>query len=93
MINIQHLAALEKLHREIHSLYTAIYYITFERRKTARSTILSGDKEIPVDEKQFRRQKLKVLEKKTITFVRLLSKIEREVADMELEVFDSPWLN
>ena len=93
MVNVKQLATLEKLHREIHSLYTAIYYITFERRKKARSTILSGNTEIPVDERQFRRQKLKTLEEKTITFIRLLSSIEKEVTMMELEVFDSPWLN
>jgi hypothetical protein len=93
MVNVPQLPALEKLHKDVHVLYTEIYYITFDRRQKARSTIISGNLEIPVDEKQFRQQKLQLLEKKAVTLVRLLNAIENEVSNMETKVFDSPWLN
>ena len=93
LVNIPQLQKLEKLHKEIHSAYTALYYITFDRRSKARATLISGDLEVPVDETPFRLNKLKDLEKKTITMIRALSKIEDEVNAMQDQDFDNGWLN
>ncbi len=91
--NVYELQDLESLHTDIHNIYTAIYYITFDRRKKARTTVISGYGEIPVNEKKFRQKKLKQLEKKSVQFVRSLDKIEKKVNSMTLEDFKSPWLS
>ena len=93
LVNIPQLKALEELHQEIHSTYTALYYITFDRRKKPRSTLISGGVEVPVDETPFRDKKLKELEKKTVTMIRTLSAIETKVNAMKDQDFDNGWLN
>lgn len=92
LINIPELSELQELHHEIHSAYTALYFTTFDRRTKARATIISGDVEIPIDELPFRRKKLKVLETKTIKFLKALLVIEKKVEDLEEEVFENGWL-
>jgi hypothetical protein len=92
LVNIPQLDQLEALHKEIHNLYTALYFTTFDRRKKPRSTVISNGVEIPVHEKQFRDKKLKLLEKKTVTLVRSLESIEKKVASMSEQDFSSPWL-
>ena len=92
LVNIPQLKALEELHNDIHSTYTALYYITFDRRTKARSTLISGDLELPVDETPFRQKKLKELEKKTITMIRALTSIEERVDAMKDQDFDNGWL-
>ena len=91
LVNIPQLIKLETLHREIHQSYTALYYMTFDRRKKARSTVITADAEIPVNEKRFRRRKLKQLEKKTIRMIIALDKIEKKVAAMNEQDFQSGW--
>ncbi len=93
LVNIPQLSQLEALHKDIHKLYTALYYTTFDRRKTPRATVISGGVEIPIQEKRFREKKLKLLEKKTVTLVRLLESIEKKVASMSEQDFSSPWLS
>lgn len=91
LVNIPQLIKLETLHKEIHQSYTALYYMTFDRRKKARSTIITANDEIPVDEKRFRQQKLKQLEKKTVKMVLALGAIEKKVAAMHDKDFESGW--
>ena len=92
LVNIPQLKALEELHKDIHSTYTALYYITFDRRTKARSTLITGGVELPVDETPFRQKKLKELEKKTITMIRALTSIEEKVDAMNEQDFDNGWL-
>ena len=92
LVNVPELVQLQELHHEIHSAYTALYYTTFDRRKKARSTIISGGVETPIDELPFRRKKQKILERKTIKFLKALLIIENKVSAMEEEVFDNGWL-
>lgn len=92
LINIPQLKTLEELHNDIHSIYTALYYITFDRRTKARSTLISGDIELPVDETPFRQKKLKELEKKTITMIGALATIEQKVDAMQDQDFENGWL-
>ena len=91
LINIPVLVELELLHQDIHHIYTALYYITFDRRKKARSTILSGGVEVPVEEKAFRDKKLKQLEKKVVTMIRLIDKVEDKINSMASNDFNSVW--
>jgi hypothetical protein len=91
LVNIPKLQELEKLHKEIHKTYIALYYMTFDRRKKPRSTIISAGVEVPVEEKAFRQRKLKQLEKKTITLVRELSEVEKKVGAMTTQDFESGW--
>ena len=92
LVNIPQLKALEELHNDIHNTYTALYYITFDRRKKARATLITGDIELPVDETPFRQKKLNELEKKTVTMIRALSSIEKKVNAMKDQDFDNGWL-
>jgi hypothetical protein len=91
LVNIPQLIELEALHKEIHQSYTALYYMTFDRRKKARSTIITANREIPVDEKCFRQKKLKQLEKKTVKMILALGAIEKKVAAMQDKDFESGW--
>ncbi len=91
LVNIPLLKELEELHQEIHQNYTALYYMTFDRRKKARSTLLIGDVEVPVEEKAFRKSKLKKLEKKTVTMVRFLGNVEKKIIAMKDDDFQSGW--
>ena len=93
LVNIPQMNELETLHKEIHTLYTALYYTTFDRRTKPRATVISAGVEIPVQEKMFRDKKLKQLEKKTVTLVRSLDYIEKKVASMSEQDFSSPWLS
>ncbi len=93
LVNIPQLNELQALHKDIHNLYTALYYTTFDRRIKPRATVISAGVEIPVQEKKFRDKKLKLLEKKTITLVRSLESIEKKVASMPEQDFSSPWLS
>ncbi len=93
LVNIPQLNELETLHKDIHNLYTALYYTTFDRRIKPRATVISAGIEIPVQEKKFRNKKLKQLEKKTVTLVRSLESIEKKVASMSEQDFSSPWLS
>lgn len=92
LVNIPQLVELQELHYEIHSAYTALYYTTFDRRTTARATIISGDVETPIDEMPFRRKKQKNLEAKTIKLLKYLLSIEKQVEAMEEDVFENGWL-
>ena len=92
LVNIPMLQDLQKLHHEIHSAYTSLYFTTFDRRTKARATIISGDVEIPIDEMPFRRKKLKVLESKTMKFLKALLVIEEKVKALQEEVFENGWL-
>jgi len=92
LVNIPQLKNIQKLHHEIHTAYTSLYFTTFDRRTKARATIISGDVEIPIDETPFRRKKLKVLEVKTIKMLKLLIAIERQVETMKEHDFESGWL-
>lgn len=92
LVNIPQLKTVQALHHEIHSAYTALYYITFDRRTKARGTIISGDVEIPIDEMPFRRKKLKVLETKTIKLLKTLLVIEQRVEAMQEQDFENGWL-
>lgn len=91
LVNIPQLQDLERLHQEIHKTYTALYYITFDRRKKPRATIIRGDVEVPIVETAFREKKLKQLEKKTVTMIRSLNAIEKKVAAMQEKDFESGW--
>ena len=91
LVNIPLLKDIEALHQEVHKTYTVLYYITFDRRKKSRSTLISGGVEVPVDEKAFRQKKLKQLEKKTITLVRALGDVEAKVQSMQDKDFESGW--
>ena len=93
LVNIPQLNELQALHKDIHNLYTALYYTTFDRRIKPRATVISAGVEIPVQEKKFRDKKLKLLEKKTVTLVRSLESIEKKVASMPEQDFSSPWLS
>ena len=53
LVNIPQLNNLEALHKDVHNLYTALYYTTFDRRTKPRATVISGGVEIPVVEKSF----------------------------------------
>ena len=92
LVNIPQLVTIQELHHEIHSAYTALYFITFDRRAKARATIISGDVEIPIDEMPFRRKKLKVLETKTIKLLKSLLVIEKKVEEMREQDFENGWL-
>jgi len=91
LVNIPQLKDLVELHEEIHKTYTALYYITFDRRKKARTTIISGGVEVPVEEKGFRQTKLKQLENKTVRMVLALKSIEKKVDAMTDKDFESGW--
>jgi len=91
LVNIPQLKEIEALHEEIHKDYTVLYYITFDRRKQARATLISGGVEVPVDEKAFRQKKLKQLEKKTVKLIRALTDIEKKVNAMTESDFQSGW--
>jgi len=93
LVNIPQLSQLNDLHKEVHNLYTTLYYTTFDRRKAPRATIISQGVEIPLQEKKFRNKKLKLLEKKTVTLVRSLESIEKKVTNMSEQDFSSPWLS
>jgi len=92
LVNIPQLNELEVLHKDIHNLYTAIYYTTYDRRRKSRSTLISGGVEVPINEKKFRNKKMNQLKKKTIKLVKSLDSIERKVASMSDQDFNSPWL-
>ena len=92
LVNIPQLKNIQELHHEIHNAYTSLYFTTFDRRNKARSTIISGDVEIPIDELPFRRKKLKMLETKTIKLLKSLLVIEKQVEAMQEEVFENGWL-
>lgn len=92
LVNIPQLKTIQAIHKEIHSAYTSLYFTTFDRRTKARATIISGDVEIPIDETPFRRKKLKVLEAKTIKYLKALIMIERLVESMQEEDFENGWL-
>lgn len=91
LVNIPQLKELEILHKEIHSIYTVLYYVTFDRRVKARTSVISGGFEVPIEEKAFRQKKLKQLEKQTVTMIRSLDKIEMKVASMNDQDFKSGW--
>ncbi len=91
LVNIPQLKAIQELHHEIHSAYTSLYFTTFDRRTKARSTIISGDVEIPIDELPFRRKKLKVLETKTIKLLKSLLIIEQKIEAMQEQDFENGW--
>lgn len=91
LVNIPQLIALEKLHKDIHQTYTALYYMTFDRRQQARSTLITANEEVPVDEKNFREKKLKQLEKKTVKMILALGNIEKKVDAMNDQDFQSGW--
>jgi len=91
LVNIPQLIELEKLHKEIHQSYTALYYMTFDRRTKARSTVISAGTEVPVDERNFRKKKLKQLEKKTVKMILALNTIEKKVHAMSEQDFESGW--
>ncbi|MEE9327060.1 MAG: CZB domain-containing protein [Cocleimonas sp.] len=92
LVNIPQLRALEELHQDIHKTYTAIYYITFDRRRKPRTTLITEGAEVPVDERPFRDKKLKELEKKTVTMIRSLNEIEKKVEAMTDQDFNNGWL-
>jgi hypothetical protein len=92
LVNIPQLKALEALHQDIHKTYTAIYYITFDRRQNPRTTLITEGGEVPVDERPFRDKKLKELEKKTVTMIRSLNEIEKKVEAMTEQDFNNGWL-
>ena len=92
LINIPVLKDIEQLHQEIHKTYTALYYITFDRRKKARTTLISGGVELPVKETKFRQEKLKQLEKKTIKLIHEINMVEKQVTAMDEKVFENGWL-
>lgn len=91
LVNIPQLKELEELHDQIHQTYTALYYITYDRRQKPRSTILSGGVEVPIKEKVFRQKKLEQLEKKTLKMVRMIGNIEKKVNTMQTNDFESIW--
>jgi len=93
LVNIPQLKALDDLHQDIHKTYTALYYITFDRRKKPRSTLITEGMEVPVDETPFRRKKLAELEKKTVRMIRALNFVEKKVSAMREQDFDNGWLN
>ncbi len=93
LVNIPQLKALDDLHQDIHKAYTALYYITFDRRKKPRATLITDGMEVPVDETPFRRKKLKELEKKTVRMIRALDSVEKKVSSMREQDFDNGWLN
>ncbi|MEE9444440.1 MAG: hypothetical protein V3V19_02105 [Cocleimonas sp.] len=93
LVNIPELEQLNTLNQEISKVYTALYYMTFDRRKKARSTLITADEvEVPLEEKQFRQQKLKDLEEKIILMIKGLKKVESTVTHIEEKTFDSVWL-
>lgn len=92
LVNIPELKKAQELSHDIHTAFTALYFTTFDRRKKARATIISGDMEIPIDEMPFRRKKLNVLEAKTVKFIKALMVIERKVESMKEEDFENGWL-
>ena len=92
LVNIPQLNELESLHKDIHNIYTALYYTTYDRRTKPRATVISAGMEIPIQEKKFRTKKMKQLEKKTVKLVRSLDFIEKKVASMTEQDFNSPWL-
>lgn len=91
MIDIPQLEEAEKLHRDIHELYTKVFYSTFERRKKARSAVLTAEVEVPVDESRFRQTNLKKLQQKTVQFILLLGEIEKIVEAKPETDFDNGW--
>jgi len=91
MVNIPQLLDLEALHEDIHKNYTALYYMTFDRRKKPRTSVITNGVEVPVDEKAFRAIKLKQLEKKTIRLIHSLNSIEKKVLAMQDNDFNSGW--
>ncbi len=94
LVNIPQLEKLHELHQEAGKAYTALYYMTFDRRKQARSTlILADDIEVPVEERNFRQQKLNILEDKVKQFVNAIQSVEKQVTSLEEETFDSVWFS
>lgn len=93
LVNIPQLKNLEDLHEDIHKTYTALYYITFDRRKKPRATLITEGMEVPVDETPFRQKKLKELQKKTVKMIHALDSIELKVNAMKDTDFESGWLN
>ena len=92
LVNIPELERLNVIHQEISKTYTALYYMTFDRRKQARSTLITADEiEVPVEERRFRQQKLKHLEDKTIQFLKLLKRAQSKAQRIEEETLDSVW--
>ena len=94
LVNIPLLEKLHELHLEASKAYTALYYMTFDRRKQARSTlIIAGDIEVPVEERNFRQQKLNILEDKVKKFLQVIQQVEVEVNTIKEEAFDSVWFS
>jgi hypothetical protein len=94
LVNIPQLEKLHELHQEAGKAYTALYYMTFDRRKQARSTlILADDIEVPVEERNFRQQKLNILEDKVKQFLNAIQSVEKQVTSLEEETFDSVWFS
>jgi hypothetical protein len=94
LVNIPQLEKLHELHQEAGKAYTALYYMTFDRRKQARSTlILADDIEVPVEERNFRQQKLNILEDKVKQFLNSIQSVEKQVTSLEEETFDSVWFS
>ncbi len=92
LVNIPQLEKLNESHLEAGKAYTALYYMTFDRRKQARSTlILANDIEVPVEEKKFRQQKLDILEDKVKQILQGIQRVEAQVNSIEEETFDSVW--
>lgn len=94
LVNIPQLEKLHELHLDAAKAYTALYYMTFDRRKLARSTlILADDIEVPVEERNFRQQKLNILEEKIKKFLSAIPRVEAKVNTLEEETFDSVWFS
>ncbi len=92
LVNIPQLENLYKLHQDASKAYMALYYMTFDRRKQARSTlILANNIEVPVEERNFRQQKLNILEEQVKLFLKAIPRVERQVNSTEEETFDSVW--
>jgi len=92
LVNIPQLEALNALSQENSKLYTALYYMTFDRRKKARSTlILAGEVEVPVEEIKFRQKKLNDLESNIKKMLQGVKAVENFVSQMDEMNFDSVW--
>ena len=92
LVNIPQLEKLNTLHQEISKTYTALYFMTFDRRLKARSTLITADDiEVPVVEIKFREKKLKDLEDTIKKMLLGLKQVENKVIEMEDINFDSVW--
>lgn len=92
LVNIPQLEELSELNQEISKLYTALYFMTFDRRKKARSTLILADEvEVPVEEIKFRQKKLNDLEVDVKKMIQALKRIENKVSQMDEMNFDSVW--